>query len=47
MPCIWLQIIGKVIYAHAWINLAGKVLAVDTAAIAIADEIIKFTNKEL
>lgn len=47
MACIWLQVIGKVVYTHAWINLASKGFAVDTAAIAITDEIIKLANKKL
>lgn len=47
MTCVRLQIIGKVVYGHAWIKLASKGFVIDTAAVAITDEIIKLANKKL
>lgn len=47
MTRIRLQIIGKVVYGYARIKLASKGFVIDTAAVAITDEIIKLAHKKL
>jgi hypothetical protein len=47
MTRVWLQVIGKIFCSHARIQLASKVCAIDTVAIAITDVVIKLANEKL